>query len=258
MRRTAIVLGFAALLFAAPVLATSLLTETFSYPDGGLVAVSSGNWTTHSGTGTDVQVAGLVAVGNPSNAPDDNRTFAAQGATSKTYWVGRVMIPTPSAAMTGWTYFAHFKDTGTSNFVGRLWALPSGSTFRFGVSVSSTNSTNYLTNVAQWTSDLQFDTWYIVVIDYDAAAGFSDMWVNPVNEASAKVTSNTTTGTATGVLVSAFAIRQGNGGTGLPSPTNWTFKLDSVGVGTTFEDAWGSSTVSIQPGTWGSVKALFR
>jgi hypothetical protein len=258
MTRKAIVLGFAALLCAAPVMATTLLTETFSYPDGGLVSVSGGNWANHSGSGTDVQVVGQVAQGNPLNAPDDNRTFAPQGATAKTYYVCRVMIPTPPAPMTGWTYFAHLKDTGTSNFVGRLWTLPSGSTFRFGVSVSSASSASYLTNIVPWTADLQFDTWYIVAINYDAGLGFSDMWVNPIDESSPKVTSNTSSGTTTGTLASALAIRQGNGGTGLPAPVNWTFKLDSCGVGTSFADAWSASTVPVQSETWGNIKTLFR
>jgi hypothetical protein len=258
MKRTAIVFGIAALLCAAPVFATSLLTETFSYSDGDLVAVSGGNWTMHSGSGTDVQVVTGTAVGNPLNSPDDNRTFAPQGAADKTYYVCRVKIPTPAEAMTGWTYFAHFKDTSTFNFSGRLWVLPSGSSFRFGVSVSSVNSSTYLTDIAQWPSDLQFDTWYIIMISYDAGAGLSEMWVNPVNESSTKVTSNTTSGTATGFLVSAFAIRQGNGGSGLPSPINWTFVIDSIGIGTTFDDALQAGTVAVQDETWSGIKGLFR
>lgn len=258
MKRTAIVLGIAALLCAAPVFATTLLTETFSYPDGDLVTVSGGNWTMHSGSGTDIQVVTGTAVGNPLNSPDDNRTFAPQTATDKTYYACRVKIPAPAEAMTGWTYFAHFKDTSTFNFCGRLWALPSGSGFRFGISVSSVNSSTYLTDIAQWGSDLAFDQWYIIMVSYDANAGAAELWVNPVNESSTMVTSNTTSGTATGFQVSAFAMRQGNGGSGLPSPINWTFVLDSLGVGTTFDDAMLASTVAVQEGTWSGIKGLYR
>ena len=156
--------------------------------------------------------------------------------------------------MTGVTYFAHFKDTGTINFIARVYAEPSGNTFTFAISVSSANT---LAFVIPWTTPLLFDTFYNIVIDYDAAAGSADLWVNPVNESSPKVTSNTSSSTITPNAVSAFALREGTV-TGLPSVINWTWVVDDIGVGTTFNDACAASTVGVQPSTWGTVKAFYR
>src|SRR5690349_3470245 len=118
-------LGATVMLSASSAFATTLLTEAFSYANGGLVAGSGGNWTTHSGTGTDIQVVSGHAAGDMASAPDDNRTFTAQTATSKTYACFTVNIPsvvgTPST-----NYFAHFKDTGTINFAARVFVVPSG------------------------------------------------------------------------------------------------------------------------------------
>src|SRR5690242_15337678 len=61
-------LGAAVVLSASSAFATTLLTEAFSYANGGLVA-SSGTWTTHSGAGTDIQVVSGHAAGDMTQAP---------------------------------------------------------------------------------------------------------------------------------------------------------------------------------------------
>src|SRR5262249_37055461 len=71
-----IVLGLVAC-FAVPALASSLLSETFTYPDGNLAG--NGPWAVYSGTPpTDIQVVSGRAQGNHANAPDDHALFAAQ------------------------------------------------------------------------------------------------------------------------------------------------------------------------------------
>jgi hypothetical protein len=258
MRKTALVLSLLGLaaFSAAPALATPLLTETFTYPNGNLV-VPLGNWTTHSGAGgTDIQVVSGTAAGDMAQAPDDNRTFTAQTATAKTYACFLVKIPAQAAALTGTTYFAHFKDTGTSSLVARLYVTPLSPTFTFAISVSSANAPLPFQYLSNWTSALSFDTYYNVVIDYDAAAGFSDLWVNPANESSAKVTSSTSSGVKTGTLVSAFALRQS--ASGIEAGTNWKWIVDNVGVGSTFDDACVASTIAVEPKTWSTVKTLYR
>lgn len=256
MRKTVMVLsvlGLAVLAFGSAQ-ATSLMTETFPYPDGGLVAVSGGNWLTHSGT-TDLNVVTGTVTGTPSNSADDNRAFAAQTATSKTYACFLAKVPSSAVAVTGTTYFAHFKDTGTSNFVARVYVTPAGNTFTFAITVSSANLPTFL---VPWTSALSFDTFYNIVIDYDAAAGTADMWVNPANSSSPKVTSSTSSGTTTGTVVSAFALRQGTT-TGLPTQSPWwSFVVDNIGVGTTFDDACAASTIPVTPTTWTNMKALYN
>jgi hypothetical protein len=244
MRKTAIALlalGLAAVV-AGPASAAAFWSETFSYAAGPLPANSGGNWTTHSGAGTDVAVVSGYAHGDMLQAPDHNRTFVAQGAGAKTYACMQVRIPSITGAPRP-NYFAHFKDTGTFNFAARLAVVPSGSTFTFGIGSTTSTFTN-------WATALNYDEWYTVAIAYDAAAGSADLWVNPSSESSTKVTS---AGGSTGFLVSAFALRQSSTGTG----TAWMFDVDNVMVGDNFNDLCPNPTPANNT-TWGRLKTLYR
>jgi hypothetical protein len=242
-----------AAVFAAPASAVNLLTEPFTYSNGGIVAVSGGNWTNHSGTGTDITITSGQAVGIMSNAPDDNRTFTAQSATAKTYACFQVTIPSTASPATN--YFAHFKDSSTSIFAARVYVMPSGTTFTFGLSVIACASPCV---IAAWPTALNYDTPYTIVIDYDATAGSADLWVNPTLETDTKISHNTFSGTgpATGIPVSSFALRQSS--SAIPSGTSsWTYKVDNLGVGTDFASACPTTTPT-RDASWGRMKAIYR
>ena len=247
MRKTAIAilaLGLSAVLFS-PAAAIVHWSETFAYPNGGLVAGSGGNWATHSGAGTDIQVTSGVAVGDMNQAPDDNRTFTAQDTTVKTYACFRVMIPSIAGAPRT-NYFAHLKDGTTTNFVCRVFVAPQGTTFSFGLSVFSG------TMAIQWPTALNYDQWYTVAIKYDPV-GSSDtceLWVDPVDESSPKITA---TAIVPSFGVSAFALRQSSTGTG----TAWRFNVDNIMVGSDFADLCPNPTPT-RSSTWGQVKSIYR
>ncbi len=248
MKKTATclaLLAVALLALAAPAGAVNLMSETFTYPDGGLAGNDS--WTTHSGTGTDIMVVSGAAAGNMANAPDDNKTFAAQTATAKTYFCFKVNIPTVVGTPST-NYFAHLKDSGTSLFAGRVFVAPSGTSYSFGLSVSSS------TMSVQWPSALTYGTDYYVVVDYDAGLGTADLWVNPTSELSPKISA---TGGTTGILVSSFALRQSSTLTPAGSVT-WKYNVDDVGVGTSFADACVSGPTPTRGSTWGRLKTLYR
>ena len=222
MRRTILgllILGLAGTL-SVPASAAILLNETFPYANGDLTTVSGGAWVTHSGmSGADVQVSSGQAVGDMLQSLDDNRPFAARSATAKTY--ARFLVTIPAIVGTPRTnYFVHFKDSGTFNFTSRLFVAPSGPGFTFAIGTSGTPG-------ATWPSQLAYDTQYTIVTSYDAATGVAEMWVNPANESSPKVT--TPAGT-TGFEIEAIALRQSNTGTG----TAWTFRVDDIEIHTTF------------------------
>ena len=164
MRRIAI--GFMAValiaMATAPSYSAVLMSEGFAYANGNLVP--NGGWANHSGVGTDIQVTAGRAIVDMLQAPDDNKAFAAQGTTGKTYYCLEVLIPAISGAPR-LNYFAHLKDTGTINFVGRLGVAPSGTGFTLAVGASA------FTTPTNWTSQLAYDTNYRVVVSYDAAAG---------------------------------------------------------------------------------------
>jgi hypothetical protein len=243
-------LAFTALAAASPALAVNLLNEPFTYANGDIVAVSGGNWTLHSGTGTGVNIVGGTAQGDMLNAPDVNRTFAAQSATAKTFACFKVTIPSPGTGVVSTNYFAHLKDTGTSNFMARVFVAPQGATFGFGITAGSS------TTPTVWPTALNYDQAYYVVIDYDAAAGSADLWVDPVIESSPKVSSSLPAG-ATGTLISSFALRESSTQTPAGS-LRWKFIVDDLGVGTNFADACFSGPVPVHGSTWGQVKAMYR
>jgi hypothetical protein len=253
MRKTAIsllTLGLVAASFATAT-AGSLLTESFTYPDGGLVANSGGNWTTHSGAGTDIALTSGTILGSTANAPDDNRLFGPRTATDKTYACFRVRIPQTAAAITAANYFAHFM-VNTTTFRSKVFIAPSGSSFTFGLTVTANASgTPALIPAANmWGTALNFDQWYTVAISYDAATGTSEMWVDPSSEASPKVTV-TEAGTGGGALT-AFGFRQS-----AVTGAAFTFNADDLSVGTTFSDACGGAT-GTQNSTWGRIKTIYR
>ena len=260
-------LGLAATL-VTPALATQFLVETFTYANGNLAiapAVSGGNWTSHSGTtGTDIQVVSAKASGSMAQAYDDNRTFAAQTATAKTYACFQATIPQPSTTPIVGNYFAHFKDTGTTNFFARVYAQPvagDASHFTFAISVSSVDATVL---PVPWTAPLNYGTTYNIVTDYNAATGSADLWVNPGSEASPKVTSSTTTATGTriGFLASAFALRQSTSGVattgGASGTSNWPYNVDNLGVGTSMVEACKNVVTPTSTATWGQLRTLYH
>jgi len=230
-------LGLAFASFATNADAGSLMSESFSYPDGGLVLTSGGNWTNHSGTGTDIQVIGGAAVGIMSNFPDDNRLLSsARSSTDKTYACFRLVIPT-SAAPLVCNYFAHFMVSSTV-FRSKVFVTPSGGQFTLGLSVTANASGSPLAPPvpplgATWPTTLNYDQAYNVVISYNAVGGVSEMWVDPINESSPSIVA-TDAAAASGALT-AFGLRESNTG-----GAAFQYIVDDLSVGTTFEDACGA------------------
>lgn len=248
-------LGLAAML-VTPALSATLLSDTFTYPDGNLAG--NGGWANFSGAATDIQVVSGRAVGSGPNANDDHSLFAAQSTSTPTYACFDVIIPTISGAPKP-IYFAMLKDGGTSVFVSRVYVLAVPGGFTFGISYSSTSAT---VGVAAWSAtSLSYDTNYRLAIKYDPATSTSTLWVNPVNEAS---TSVSITGTAAAVAVSGFGLRQSASASTLPaSPSyagtaDWGFSVDNVGVGTTFDDACATGVTPTNSSTWGRLKSIYR
>lgn len=248
-------LGLVTSTFAVNAQAGSLMSEPFSYANGGLVAGSGGNWTTHSGTGTDIAVASGVAVGSMAGAPDDNRLLSsARSATAKTYACFKLVVPAPAATLVC-NYLAHFMVNSTT-FRSKVFATPSGSGYTVGLSVTANASGAPLAPPvpplgATWATGLNYGQSYVIVISYNATGGVSELWVDPTSEADTKITA-TDAGAASGALT-AFGLRESNTG-----GAAWTWNVDDLSVGTTFTDACPGAPVATQDKTWGQVKSLYR
>jgi len=224
--------------------AATLLTENFIYPDGNLAG--QGTWTAHSGAGVGpVQVVSQAAVSHhgPSAtfAEDVNTTFVAQGATAKTYASFDLKV---TSYTSGTDYFAHLKDTGTSNLRSRVFitAPTGGGSYSLGIAVTSAGTSP----TVQWPADLTFNQTYRIVQSYDAATGTAELWVDPANEASSKIVSGPFA--ATGTLISSWAIRQGSGAVS-------TQEFDNLLVGQSFDDIVPAPVPGLSP--WGAIMLAF-
>jgi hypothetical protein len=253
-----IVTTLALLAIAAPAFATTLVSESFSYLNGGLVP--NGGWANYSGAGTDIQISGGRAIGSHASAPDDHLLFPAQPVTAKTYACFDIIIPAVAGAPKP-VYFLELKDAGATNLVSRVYVLPVTGGFTFGISHSSTSTT---VGVTAWSNTtLLFDHKYNVVINYDPVAHSTQLWVDPVNESSTNV-SNTNAATAA-LAVSGVGLRESNSASALPPSPSYvgtvdiTYSIDNLGVGTTFDDACVQyRSTPTNHSTWGGVKQMYR
>src|SRR5438445_12226965 len=139
--------------FPSMLAAGILVQEPFNYPNGPLVSVSAGVWATHSGTTGQVEVLSGRAYLTGSESEDVNTTLAGAPypATTNTVLYASVTVNFSSLPSASGEYFLHFKDTTTSNFRAKLFALTSGTgagQFRLGVA----NGTNAVASVTNTTS----------------------------------------------------------------------------------------------------------
>jgi len=252
---TLLVLGLTAI-GVAPAGAVSLLSDTFTYPDGNLAGNGVPAWTTFSGT-TDILVASGVVNGASASSDDDSRGFAVQGTSAKTYWCMNLRLPSTQATSTVHTAFAFLIDAGTTNFEGRLYLVPSSAgKFQLGVSPGSCNSPCF---PALWPGTLNMDQWYVVTVSYDASNASSELWVDPSNEADVKVTTTVFSGVAPlNTAVEKFGFRQGAAPSGYSGTNAWVWQVDNLGVGQTFDEACTGAPVPTFNSTWGRVKTLYR
>ena len=198
-----------------------LLKERFDYPNGNLAGL--GGWTAHSGVGVGpVLVDNGEAVAVIGNSEDVNTTFTAQALGAKTYACFTMKVTAYSGG--GSDYFAHLKDTGTFNLRSRVFisAPAGGGAFRIGIAVTSSGTSP----TVNWPTDLNLNQSYRIVESFDDATGTAELWVDPVDQNSPKVTSGPF-GVAGGVAISAFAIRQGSGASA-------TIRIDDVVVDDAF------------------------
>jgi len=206
--------------------AVLLLSDSFSYPDGPLVTVSSNVWVHHSGsvTGEVAVVSGLVLL-NEANTEDVNALLAGQpypssGSTNVFYASFTVKFTVLPGG--GGAYFAHFKNS-SSGFRARIWALTGGAVpnkFRLGISstdgsvISATNNT-----------DLNLNTDYTVVTRLVNSNSSSTLWINPESESDPGIS---TSDSASAFTVVSYALRENTG--------EGALSIDNLRVGTSFAD----------------------
>jgi hypothetical protein len=182
--------------------ASIIFSDTFSYPDGGLVANSGGNWTNHSGTPGQVDVLSGKVNLTQAESEDVNRTFTplAGGSAYAGFDVNFSALPTGTGG-----YFAHFKDSTTSGFRGRVFATTTGAAagmYRLGVGVAGSTFNTIPV-------DLALGTTYRAILEIDTATMASILYLNGCTDGVSAPDSGSV------LTLSSFALRQstatGNG-----------------------------------------------
>ncbi len=223
------VLGLAASHLSANV----LLTENFSYADGGLIAGSSSNWTLLSGSTTPLQVVGGVVTGmthGSGSREDAARVFSATPITVGNVYV-KFDLTVTTAPTAGQEYFMAVSGLADTNYRGRVFiaapAVAAPGAFRLGISNS--------TSTVAFTSDLMVGSYDVVFAATSGTTG-SALWVgaDAVNFIEG-TTSATATDTTTAQSLARVALRQGTG----ISVANGV-NVDNLIVATTFADVAGT------------------
>jgi hypothetical protein len=213
--------------------------EPFSYNDGQLVELNSGNlWQHHSGALTgEVQVAGGTVTVDEIYAEDVSARLI--GAPYHSTNAGGIytrckatlnFLPTLSTNTPFGTYFLHLKDDGTLNFRARvIVTVTNAVSGKYRLAIANGTSTNA---PDQYPVDLEIGTEYTVVTRYDLVSGLSTLWVNPTAETSASVTATDPVNLS---LISGVALREAIG--------MGSVVVDNLIVATTFNAALGNTGI---------------
>ncbi len=210
-------------LLAVQIEAQVILQDDFAYSDGLTTEVSGGKWSRHSGTAGNSYVAGGKLEVFATRTDDINASFTAAPATIvyASFVVNCTALPSA-----GGTYFAHFKDNGSSNFRARTWAFaPAGTSpgsWRLGITASGSSP------ISVFPLDLATNVNYRVVIAYDTDENnlYGTLWIDPVSVGDLNAF---TTDAAAPLGLTSFAFRQATG--------QGLLVVDDLSVANSFEEA---------------------
>lgn len=236
--KKSLLIVIASVLGASHLSAGVILSDTFSYPDGGIVGAPGSPWVAHSGSGGVMVATNQLRVSSSLsediNAPLTGAPYDTTNNPTVTSLYSSFTVNFSTLPGSAGTYFAHFKDDTTFGFRGRLFALSAGTnvggTFRLGI--ASTNSLSTTVGFAPLETDLELGTTYTVVTRLNLADGTATLWINPSSESDASVSSTANPGTA--IPMHGYAFRQ-SGGSGITL-------VDDLKIGTSFADVAGANT----------------
>jgi hypothetical protein len=211
--------------------AAVLISDDFSYTNGGLVANSGGNWTNLSGTGTFLQVSSGEVAGlahGSGSREDATRIFSAPAVSSGSVY-SSFSFTVNTAPTAGTDYFFAVHGLADSNFRGRVFlTVPTTAGFRLGISNA--------TATASFTGDLIVGTTYYAVVRASSTTGTNAaLWIGTSLSSIAALTESSPTATAadafTANSLGRAVLRQGGSIT-----VGNSLDFDNLVIGTSFAD----------------------
>lgn len=205
--------------------ASLILSNSFDYSDGNLTTVSAGSplgvWTNHSGSGSITVSGGKI--GLSQSLGEDVSTGLPGGPISTgtlyaSFVVNFSAVPTANSG----SYFFHFRDTGTSNFRGKVFATNYNGACRVGIAVGGVNTPALIP------TDLVLGSDYKLVLRYNIDTTNATLWINPTSESSIVNRADATDTTSSKFGYYSACFRQA-GGIGV-------LTVDDLLIGTAFED----------------------
>jgi len=200
-----------------------IFSDSFDYPSGPLVTVSSGTWATHDGATGQVEVRSgrvLLAQTNSEDvsvALDQSYPQTTDIALYASFTINFTAFPSGTG-----DYFAHFKGLGTSGFRNRIYATTNGvpaGFFRVGIANANTTLGILLS------PGLSLNTDYVLITRYVVSNATSTLWLDPSAETDPAATA---VDAAPATAETAFALRE--------TASIGTCYLDNLIIGTNFSD----------------------
>lgn len=247
-------IALSALLLAVAANASVIMTETFNYQNGSLIANQPG-WGAHSQQGSGAQVVtnnhlrvvfnnqedtDVIIPNNPYNGSGANLTVSSLYASMT---LNFVQLPGSSNSVIG-NYFAHFWDSSvssgqTNGFRCRVFAYTNGAPDGYcylgltSVGGTVTNADFIMNTNTPLTTNVDYSLVLRLDVSANASSGTSQMWINPSATNSPSVTAN---GPGQGpVDIAHFCFRQVASFAGIVD-------VGKLKIGTVFSDVAGTNT----------------
>jgi hypothetical protein len=221
-----------------------VFSESFVYPDGGIVTNST--WLPNTGTANTMLVTNQQLRVSTSLSEDIAHTLngapyntnGSVAALYSSFTLKCIGLPTP-----GGVYFAHFTGADRNGTLtghrARIFSsttnvasggLADSTHFYLGIgNASGANVTN-----GQWATALSTNVTYTVVTKYVIGTATATMWINPTIESDPSVTATDFVDPTNYVNIGHYGFRQSSG--------EGTMLIDDLKVGTAFNDVAGANT----------------
>ena len=210
-------------------MATPLIVESFSYPNGSLIRQPHSPWAHSSGNEGELQINSDAILLLESNTEDVSIPLFPPGDTTASPDVlfaafDLTVLELPSGAG---NYFAHFRGSSSSSFRGRLFVIPSEDEATGGFDLGISSGSRLAMDAERFPGGI-VGTVYRIVLAYHQSLAQTTIWVDPESELSESITNRDNPSVRT---VNAFSFRQSlSQGNGIGR-----LRIDNLVIASTFD-----------------------